>query len=96
MARDGENTNSAVLNGNADEFRPGQQHQPSSRGPHNITPRKRRFSKSTAPDIATRTYEDFDYDFYECHICTSEVLPGNKVWSCNTCWTVFRLGCIKT
>ena len=56
---------------------------------------KRRFSKSQAPDIATRTHEDIDHGHYECPICTSEVQRNSKVWSCHTCWTVFHLACIK-
>lgn len=58
-------------------------------------PQKRRYSKSQAPDIATRTHEDIDHSQYECPICTSEVQRNSKVWSCHTCWTVFHLSCIK-
>jgi transcriptional repressor NF-X1 len=52
-------------------------------------------SKSTAPDLATRTHEDISHGLYECPICTAEVLRNSKIWSCKTCWTVFHLSCIK-
>lgn len=96
------------LQGDAPEFRPGQQHQPrnqrrgkpgqpSSQHQQRATPRARRESllKSKAPDIATRTHEDIANNLYECPICTSEVGPRSKVWQCKTCWTSFHLTCIK-
>ena len=51
--------------------------------------------KSTAPDIATRTHEDIMSGAYECPICTSEIGRNSRVWSCQTCWTVFHLTCVK-
>ncbi|EON69184.1 hypothetical protein W97_08542 [Coniosporium apollinis CBS 100218] len=86
------------LSGEAPEFQPGQSHQrttprpPRERLPQ---PRKRRASKSTAPDIPTRIHEDIDNLQYECAICTNEVTRNSKAWSCRTCWTVFHLHCIK-
>lgn len=80
---------------------PGQEVTPGRNGSERNQPRKphrdrqRRFSKSQAPDIATRTHEDIDCGNYECPICTSEVRRNSKVWSCHTCWTVFHLACIK-
>lgn len=61
-----------------------------------IKPRRPSLSRSTAPDIATRTHEDIAKGVYECAICTSEVTSRSRVWACHTCWTVFHLGCIKT
>src|SRR5271168_706578 len=58
--------------------------------------RKVSISRSTAPDIATRTHEDIAKGIYECAICTNEVGRNSKIWSCRTCWTVFHIGCIKT
>ncbi|KAF2429848.1 hypothetical protein EJ08DRAFT_575957, partial [Tothia fuscella] len=58
-------------------------------------PRKRRMSKSTAPDIASRIHEDIENGQYECAVCTNEVFRNSKVWSCRTCWSVFHLTCIK-
>ncbi|KAF2221825.1 hypothetical protein BDZ85DRAFT_274744 [Elsinoe ampelina] len=85
------------LQAGAAEFVPGQplvtSHQ-AQRSPVNA-PRRRRMSKSTAPDIMTRTHEDIEHANYECPICTSEVQRNSKVWSCHTCWTVFHLSCIK-
>ncbi|OJJ42906.1 hypothetical protein ASPZODRAFT_1236892 [Penicilliopsis zonata CBS 506.65] len=52
-------------------------------------------TKSTAPDIATRTHEDIAHNLYECPICTSELGRRSRVWSCQLCWTVFHLSCIK-
>lgn len=62
---------------------------------HRSAPKRRRPSKSTAADLATRLHEDIDSKQYECAICTSEVLRSSKIWSCATCWTVFHLACIK-
>ena len=58
-------------------------------------PRKRRASKSTAPDLPTRIHEDIDNSQYECAVCTNEVFRNSKIWSCHTCWSVFHLSCIK-
>lgn len=58
-------------------------------------PRVRRPSKSQASDIATRTHEDITNGHYECAICTNEVLPNSKIWSCKTCWSCLHLGCVK-
>lgn len=52
-------------------------------------------TKSTAPDIATRIHEDIAHNLYECPICTSELGRRSRVWSCELCWTVFHLSCIK-
>lgn len=52
-------------------------------------------SRSTAPDLATRIHEDIAHNTYECAICSNEVGRRSKIWSCNTCWTVFHIGCIK-
>lgn len=58
-------------------------------------PRKRRASKSAAPDLPTRIHEDIDNGQYECAVCTNEVLRNSRIWSCKTCWSVFHLSCIK-
>ncbi|KAJ5291833.1 Zinc finger NF-X1-type [Penicillium angulare] len=52
-------------------------------------------TKSIADDIATRIHEDIAHNLYECPICTSELGRRSKVWSCELCWTVFHLSCIK-
>ena len=57
--------------------------------------RKRRPSRSTAPDIATRIHEDIDNGQYECAVCTNEVHRNSKIWYCRICWTVFHSSCIK-
>ncbi|OCK77431.1 hypothetical protein K432DRAFT_358611 [Lepidopterella palustris CBS 459.81] len=86
------------LHADAPDFRPGQPHSHKPTAPRNQRPpqqRKRRASKSSAPDISTRTHEDIDNGHYECAICTEEVRRNSRVWSCRTCWTVFHLSCIK-
>jgi transcriptional repressor NF-X1 len=87
---------SIQLHAEAPEFRPGQ---PAliPKGPKKPqqSPRKRRMSKSTAPDIASRIHEDIDNSQYECAVCTNEVLRNSKIWSCRTCWSVFHLSCVK-
>ena len=100
----------SLLQADAPEFRPGQQHQQRTvtsgkskagleahRNSNLRAPRVRRepVRKSNAPDIATRTHEDIVNGVYECPICTSEISRNSKVWSCKTCWTVFHLTCIK-
>lgn len=52
-------------------------------------------TKSTAHDITTRIHEDMAHGLYECPICTSEMGRRSRVWSCELCWTVFHLSCIK-
>lgn len=52
-------------------------------------------TKSTAPDIKTRTHEDIANGLYECPICTNELSRKSRIWSCRLCWTVFHLSCIK-
>ncbi|KAF2141781.1 uncharacterized protein K452DRAFT_198758, partial [Aplosporella prunicola CBS 121167] len=86
-------TDDSQLQPDAPSFEPGQ---PAvARASKAPQPRKRRASKSTAPDIATRIHEDVDNGQYECPICTNEVMRNSKMWSCRTCWTVFHLSCIK-
>ena len=88
---------SARLQGGAAEFVPGRKNAPLSENLANGNmQRQRRYSKSSAPDIATRTHEDIEHGVYECPICTNEILRSSKIWSCRTCWTVFHLHCIKT
>ncbi|TVY26077.1 FKBP12-associated protein 1-like protein [Lachnellula hyalina] len=81
------------LAGDAPVFIPGQPVAPRARQ-HQV-PRPRRMSKSQAPDIASRTHEDITNGQYECAICTNEVLPNSKIWSCKTCWSVLHLTCVK-
>ncbi|RFU23584.1 hypothetical protein B7463_g12754, partial [Scytalidium lignicola] len=81
------------LDGEAPAFIPGQPVAPRPRQAQ--APRQRRMSKSQAPDISTRTHEDITNGQYECAICTNEVLPNSKIWTCKTCWTVLHLSCVK-
>ena len=71
---------------------------PSGKASHahkSVQPRKRRASKSTAPDLPTRIHEDIDNGQYECAVCTNEIFRDSKIWSCMTCWSVFHFSCIK-
>ncbi|KAI9752928.1 MAG: Mcm2-7 hexameric complex component [Chaenotheca gracillima] len=70
----------SALHGGAAEFRPGQpvsqesvrsNQKPPSDRPTRGPARKRRPSKSTAQDIATRTHEDISSGLYECPIFAS-------------------------
>ena len=100
----------STLQADALEFHPGQPYLPrasntrkgrmASDAPRYINSKKPIINseskqKSTAPDIATRTHEDILNRVYECPICTNEVDSNSKIWSCETCWTVFHLNCIK-
>lgn len=80
------------LAGDAPVFIPGRPVLARARPPK---PKARRMSKSQAPDIATRTHEDITNGQYECAICTNEVLPNSKIWSCKTCWAVLHISCVK-
>ncbi|TIA40848.1 hypothetical protein D6C78_02258 [Aureobasidium pullulans] len=93
----GQLTSDNELQGDATTFVPGQPILTQGATSQQTQPRssRRRLSKSTAPDIATRTHHDIDNGHYECPICTSEVLRNSKVWSCHTCWTVFHMSCVK-
>ncbi|KAI5206517.1 hypothetical protein E4T39_02480 [Aureobasidium subglaciale] len=93
----GQLTSDGELQGDATNFVPGQPILTQGATSLQTQPRsqRRRLSKSTAPDIATRTHHDIDHGHYECPICTSEVLRNSKVWSCHTCWTVFHMSCVK-
>ncbi|KAK8244007.1 hypothetical protein HDK90DRAFT_142637 [Phyllosticta capitalensis] len=82
----------SALQPDAPDFQPGQP--PRSRNVAQTRPRKRRASRSKAPDITTRVHEDIDNGHYECAICTNEVHRNSRMWSCRTCWTVFHLKCI--
>ena len=86
------------LAGDAPEFVPGRpvaQRARPPQAPRQAQARARRMSKSQAPDIATRTHEDIANGQYECVICTNEVLPTSKIWTCKTCWSVLHLSCVK-
>ncbi|OTA69399.1 hypothetical protein K449DRAFT_384333 [Hypoxylon sp. EC38] len=94
-----DSTSQTRLNGNAQEFVPGQPLSGNSGRPA-IRPKagsnhSRKASKSTAPDLPTRIHEDINNGQYECVVCTNEVLPNSKIWSCSICWTVVHMGCVK-
>ena len=69
-------------------------HQNEERGARRSTNHVRK-PKSVANDIATRTSEDIDNGQYECPICTNEIRRNSRIWSCDSCWTVFHLSCVK-
>ncbi|KXJ95910.1 hypothetical protein Micbo1qcDRAFT_192794 [Microdochium bolleyi] len=84
------------LNADAVEFVPGQ---PVKAGGKKAQPKPkatptRRMSRSTAPDLPTRIHEDITNGHYECVICTNEVLPNSRIWSCTICWTVTHGTCV--
>ncbi|KAF3027890.1 FKBP12-associated protein [Penicillium rubens] len=74
---------------------------PSSKGkgkarqPNARPPQPKVTTKSTADDLATRIHEDISHNLYECPICCSELGRRSRVWSCELCWTVFHLSCVK-
>jgi transcriptional repressor NF-X1 len=92
------------LRADAPEFHPDQRYSSHEhRKPVSKTPKPRArqdtvpkvTTKSIAHDIATRTHEDIANSLYECPICTNELSPKSRVWSCHLCWTVFHIGCVK-
>ncbi|EFE31172.1 uncharacterized protein ARB_02041 [Trichophyton benhamiae CBS 112371] len=97
---------SSSLRPDASEFVPGQPHKainPPSEQSSSPSKQPRRhpkkptksLTKSVADNITTRIHEDISNNLYECPICTFELGPRSKVWSCRQCWTVFHLHCIK-
>ncbi|KAH0390195.1 hypothetical protein KCU89_g15854, partial [Aureobasidium melanogenum] len=76
----GQLTSDGELQADATTFVPGQPILNQGATSQQTQPRsqRRRLSKSTAPDIATRTHHDIDNGHYECPICTSEVLRNSK------------------
>ncbi|KAM5448550.1 FKBP12-associated protein [Microsporum audouinii] len=99
---------SSSLRPDASVFVPGRRHQALHPAPPSSSttstpkqPRRhlnkptRSLTKSVADNITTRIHEDISNGLYECPICTSELGPRSKVWSCRQCWTVFHLHCIK-
>ncbi|KAI1310320.1 hypothetical protein F5Y03DRAFT_345751 [Xylaria venustula] len=88
---------SASLDANASVFVPGQPFvRPSIRSVGNAPPRTARLlSKSNAADLPTRIHEDIANGQYECVICTNEVLPNSRIWSCSICWTATHMSCVK-
>ncbi|PNH76632.1 hypothetical protein VD0001_g929 [Verticillium dahliae] len=97
MADGGGQVNGDVgLSAAAAEFVPGQAIAPKSRQPpRQKAPQYPLAPKSTAEDLPTRIHQDISNGQYECVICASEVLRSSKVWSCNLCWTVVHLPCVK-
>ncbi|KAJ5166732.1 Zinc finger NF-X1-type [Penicillium canariense] len=99
----------ASLRADAPDFVPGTSTSPTSQHPSSTSSVKGKgkakpkapqkppkvTTKSIADDIATRIHEDIAHNLYECPICTSELGRRSKVWSCELCWTVFHLSCIK-
>jgi len=84
------------LNVDAEEFVPGQAVKANGKkapAKPKATP-TRRMSRSTAPDLPTRIHEDITNGHYECVICTNEVLPNSRIWSCTICWTVTHGACV--
>lgn len=97
---DDDEVHAAGLSGGANAFVPGQPaHGKMSSAEAPTAKAKlqhiRRGSKSTAPDLATRIHEDITYGQYECVICTNEVLPNSRIWSCSICWTVSHMSCVR-
>lgn len=38
---------------------------------------------------------EIESEVYQCLICTSEIGPSTKIWSCSGCWRVYDLKCIQ-
>ncbi|KAM0332582.1 hypothetical protein ACHAQA_002866 [Verticillium albo-atrum] len=92
---DGEVNGHDGLSPAAAEFVPGQAIAPRRQPPKQKAPQYPLAPKSTAEDLPTRIHQDISNGQYECVICASEVLRPSKIWSCNLCWTVVHLPCVK-
>ncbi|KAF2972320.1 hypothetical protein GQX73_g1233 [Xylaria multiplex] len=88
---------STGFNADASVFVPGQPFvRPRPKTADNVPVKPaRRLSKSSAPDLPTRIHEDITNGQYECVICTNEVLPNSRIWSCSICWTATHMSCVK-
>ena len=58
-------------------------------------PRRRRHDPPGDLDLSSRIHYDITRGSYECGICTDKVHRRSWIWSCDTCWTVFHLDCIR-
>ncbi|KAJ1915226.1 FKBP12-associated protein [Mycoemilia scoparia] len=47
-------------------------------------------------DLMTKQTHQLKTSTYECMVCCDIVYPRQAVWSCNVCWAIFHLKCIKT
>ena len=95
---------SSTLRADAPVFQPGQA-VPQSRGqsrprsargsaPRNA-PRKHFVLATVDLDLGSRIHNEISSGTYECGICTDKVTRRSWLWSCDTCWTVFHLDCVK-
>ncbi|KAI9274326.1 hypothetical protein BDA99DRAFT_431911 [Phascolomyces articulosus] len=75
------------------------QHQPSSSNrDKGKRPRRRggEGKKKIDPnDLASSLAQDLRTASYECMVCWDVVRQGHQTWSCDCCWAVFHLSCIK-
>lgn len=47
-------------------------------------------------DLATTIFNEIKDESYICLICTCEVGPSNKFWSCTDCYRVYHISCIDS
>ncbi|CCH41499.1 hypothetical protein BN7_1040 [Wickerhamomyces ciferrii] len=47
-------------------------------------------------DLATTILNEIKDETYICLICTCEVGPGGKFWSCGDCYRVYHMSCIES
>lgn len=52
-------------------------------------------SATTADDLASGLAQDLRTATYECMVCWDVVRTGHQTWTCDCCWAVFHLSCIK-
>ncbi|KAI7878645.1 hypothetical protein K492DRAFT_132456 [Lichtheimia hyalospora FSU 10163] len=58
---------------------------------------KKKASVATAAvdDLASGLAQDLRTSTYECMVCWDVVRAGHQTWTCDCCWAVFHLSCIK-
>ncbi|KAI9484553.1 hypothetical protein BDB00DRAFT_129523 [Zychaea mexicana] len=58
--------------------------------------RKGEVKKKVDPkDLASSLAQDLRTASYECMVCWDVVRQGHQTWSCDCCWAVFHLSCVK-
>ncbi|KAJ1675681.1 FKBP12-associated protein [Spiromyces aspiralis] len=61
-------------------------------------PRSERPATPPSPgaDLMTRQTHQLKHNTYECMVCCENIYQRQSTWSCENCWAIFHLRCIRT
>ncbi|KAI9316413.1 hypothetical protein BX666DRAFT_1859237 [Dichotomocladium elegans] len=57
--------------------------------------KKKQHRNPDANDLAGGLAQDLKSATYECMVCWDVVRPAHQTWTCDCCWAVFHLSCVK-